>query len=411
MRKALIIGVFTGASLFAASLPEAVQNDDQAAVQALLKQKVDVNAAQGDGTTALHWAAFNDNLDLAKTLLAAGANVKATTRDGAITPLMMACRNGSAPMIELLLKAGANPNSSTATGTTALMMAASSGSADAVKLLLDHGANVNAADLAHGQTALMFAASLNRADTIKVLMSHGADATLTSTVTKTQVVRFNPDGNIVLTDEAAKPEAAKEETKEKTEDKKLAGDDKKSEKKKGGRERGAKTMGGQTALIYAARDGQIDAVRALIESRVNVNQASADEKTTPLVMAIMNGHLDVAKVLLDHGADPNLDNVWGLTPLYATVDVQWAPYAWFPQPLTNHEKSRYLDLMKDLLAKGAKPNARSGQTALGSFFRQSFLGRPGRLDRFLARRSIERHRRHEAAGGERSRSEDCNRRW
>ncbi len=248
---------------------------------------------------------------------------------------------------------------------------------------------MNAADLAHGQTALIFAASLNRADTIKVLMSHGADATLTSTVTKTQVVRFNPDGNIVLTDEAAKPEAAKEETKEKTEDKKLARDDKKSEKKKGGRERGAKTMGGQTALIYAARDGQIDAVRALIESRVNVNQASADEKTTPLVMAIMNGHLDVAKVLLDHGADPNLDNVWGLTPLYATIDVQWAPYAWFPQPLTNHEEVTYLDLMKDLLAKGAKPNARSGQTALGSFFRQPFLGRPGRFDRLLARRSIE----------------------
>ena len=281
---------------------------------------------------------------------------------------MMACRNGSAPMIELLLKAGANPNSSTTTGTTALMMAASSGSADAVKVLLDHGANVNAADLTHGQTALMFAASLNRADTIKVLMSHGADATLTSTVTKTQVVRFNPDGNIVLTDEGEKPEAAKSEparsapAKEKTEEAKPAADDKKSEKKKGGRgERGAKTMGGHTALIYAARDGQIDAVRALLESRVNVNQPSADEKTTPLVMAIMNGHLDVAKVLLDHGADPNLDNVWGLTPLYATVDVQWAPYAWFPQPLTNHEQVTYLDLMKDLLAKGANPNARLGK--------------------------------------------------
>ena len=209
MRKALIIGVFTGVSLLAASLPDAVQNDDQAAVTALLKQKADVNAAQGDGTTALHWAAFNDNLDLAKTLLAAGANVKATTRDGAITPLMMACRNGSAPMIELLLKAGANPNSSTVTGTTALMMAASSGSADAVKVLLDHGANVNAADLAHGQTALMFAASLNRADTIKVLMAHGANAGMTSMVTKTQVVRFNPDGNIVLPDEPDKPGAAK----------------------------------------------------------------------------------------------------------------------------------------------------------------------------------------------------------
>jgi ankyrin repeat protein len=370
--------VFAGVSLLAASLPDAVQNDDQATVQALLRQKVDVNAAQGDGTTALHWAAFNDNLNLTKLLLAAGANVKATTRDGAITPLMMACRNGSAPMIDLLLKAGANPNSATVTGTTALMMAASSGSADAVRVLLDHGANVNATDVAHGQTALMFAASLNRADTIKVLMAHGANASLTSMVTKTQVVRFNPDGNIVLTDEPEKPGAAKEETKKEetkeAKEEKPAADGKQPEKKKGGRERGAQTMGGQTALIYAARDGQIDATRALLESGANVNQASAEEKTTPLVMAIMNGHLDVAKVLLDHGADPNLANVWGLTPLFAVVDVQWAPYAWFPQPLVTHEQVTYLDLMKDLLVKSANPNARLGkQLWVRSFGNRSWV--------------------------------------
>jgi ankyrin repeat protein len=326
-------------------LADAVQNGDRNLVRALLAKKVDVNAPQGDGTTALHWAAFNDDRDVAKLLLAAGANVKAATRVGAITPLLLASKNGSAPMIELLLKAGADPNSTTEPGTTALMMAASAGNPDALKMLLAHGAKVNERDLAHGQTALIFAASLNRAEAIKVLMANGADPAITSKVTKTERVRFNADG-VPAPDE---PPAAKEETKAPVQQKQGRGD------------RGAATMGGQTALLYAARDGQLDAARALVEAGADVNQSNSEEKTTPLVMAIINGHYDLAKMLLDHKADPNLANIWGLAALYGTIDVQWAPYAWFPQPITSQESVTYLDLMKALLAHGAEVNAKLGK--------------------------------------------------
>jgi len=324
-------------------LADAVQNSDRTAVRSLLAKRVDVNAAQGDGTTALHWAAFNDDREVAKLLLAAGANVKAATRIGAITPLFFACKNGSAPMIELLLKAGADPNSATETGTTALMMAASAGNPEALKILLAHGANVNARDLAHGQTALIFAASLNRGEAIKVLMANGADSSITSKVTKTERVRFNADG-VPAPDEPPTPPV-----KEPAQQKQTRG------------ERGAATMGGQTALLYAARDGQLGAARTLVEAGADVNQGNSEEKTTPLLMAIINGHYDLAKMLLDHKADPNLANVWGLAALYATIDVQWAPYAWFPQPITSQESITHLELMKALIARGAEVNAKLGK--------------------------------------------------
>ena len=351
----LLAGLLAVAASSDTHLADAVQNGDRAAIRTLLAKKVDVNAPQGDGTTALHWAAFNDDTVTAKLLLAAGANVKAATRDGAITPLFMACRNGSAPMIELLLNAGADGNSVTETGTTPLMMAASAGNPAALKVLLDHGANVNARDLAHGQTALMFAASLNRADAIKILIAHGADPKLTSKVTKTEQVRFSEGGLPAPDDPAATPPAAKA-----TAAKEATGEMPPAQQAGRG-SRGATTMGGQTALLYAARDGQLDAARALVESGADVNQGNSEEKTTPIVMAIINGHLDLAKMLLDHGANPNLANVWGLAALYATIDVQWAPYAWFPQPLTSQEKITHLELMKALIAHGADVNAKLGK--------------------------------------------------
>ena len=336
---ALIAGLLAAASADT-RLADAAQNDDRTAVRSLLAKKVDVNAPQGDGTTALHWAAFNDDREVAKQLLAAGANVKSATRIGAITPLFFACKNGSAPMIELLLKAGADSNSASETGTTALMMAASAGNPEALKILLAHGAKVNARDFAHGQTALIFAAALNRAEAIKFLMENGADPAITSKVTKTERVRFNADG-VPAPDEPPPPAP-----KESVQPKQTRG------------ERGAATMGGQTALLYAARDGQLDAARALVEGGADVNQGNSEEKTTPLLMAIINGHYDLAKMLLDHKADPNLANVWGLGALYATIDVQWAPYAWFPQPITSQESITHLELMKALIAQGADVNAK-----------------------------------------------------
>jgi ankyrin repeat protein len=392
-----LLGALSMAMLLTAApadtrLADAAMQGDNDSVRSLLKQKVDVNAPQGDGSTALHWAAYRDDLEMVKLLLAAGANVRATTREGAITPLLMACQNGSAAMIETLLKAGSDANAVKTNGTTPLMMAAASGNADAVKMLLAHAANVNAKESAHGQTALMFAAALNRAAVIKTLMAAGADASVATGVRKLERVRFDQDGNVVEEKAAEKapekPEAAAEQ------------DDAAQAKARGAAEASQRSdldvlahalafksveyrlakpsaragdvanrpprkvgpdfMGGMTALLYAAREGHLDAVRALVEAGVDVNQVNGD-KLSPLVTAIMNGHLDLAKYLLDHRADPNLVGLSGLTALYATIDVQWVPKTWFPQPSVEQEKVTYLDLMKALLDHGANVNAPIGE--------------------------------------------------
>jgi ankyrin repeat protein len=411
--KRLSGGLFITALLSSAAgdtrLADASQQDDVASVSSLLSQKADVNEAQGDGMTALHWAASNDDLRLVQMLLAAGASVKAETRIGAVTPLFLACKNGDAAMVEALLGAGASATAPDAHGTTPLMIAAAAGRAGAVKVLLDHGADANAKETAHGQTALMFAAAYNRGDAIQVLVAHGADLKITSkTVDPGCGSIFDVDG-CAETDENGDPvdengkviqkdkDSDKDKAAGKASDSKPAAPDKSAEvaqlqeqvqklsaevdelkkhpgdkhknpkdasaektadaKKK--RERpGATVMGGMTALLFAARDGQMDAARALVEAGADINDVGAGEKLTPMVMAISNGHYDLAKYLLDHGADPKLASDSGLTALYATIDMQWAPYAWYPQPITAQEKNSYLDLMKALLEHGADPNAR-----------------------------------------------------
>ena len=395
-----LVGGFLVASILAfandARLSEATMRGDRNAVNSLLGQGVDIDGAQGDGSTALHWAAFNDDLETTKILLAAGANVKVTTREGAITPLFMACTNGNAAIMEALLKAGADVNSVKANGTTALMLAAASGNSQAVKILLDHGAKVDAKESVHGQTALMFAAALNRDAVVGILLAHGADANIATSVRKMEHVRFDQDGNVVedrpaprggrpaQTEEAMSAEAAASFLK-------MANESQKSDldafsraigfktsnyllaqpKARAGdvaarppRKVGADFMGGMTALMYAAREGHTETVKALVEgakTHADVNQVSGGDKFSPMVTAITNGHLTIAKYLLDHGADPNLATVSGLTALYATIDVQWAPKAWFPQPSTDQEKVTYLELMRALLEHGANVNAEVGE--------------------------------------------------
>jgi ankyrin repeat protein len=432
--KNLFAGVFITALLSSAAgdarLADAAEQDDRSAVRDLLNQKEDVNKAQGDGMTALHWAASNDDLAMVQLLLNAGANVKAETRLGAVTPLFMACKSGNASIVEALLKAGASASAPDAHGTTPLMMAAAAGGAEAVKVLLDHGADVNAKETSHGQTALMFAAAFDRDAAIKVLMAHGADAKITSKAVDpgcgsvfdvngcvetdengdpvdengkplpkekesekgkekadgqpaspeskaASSAKVEPDGNAAGTpapdsatqvadlqaqvqkltariDELEKHPAAKpKKSKDAAADKNVAAAAKKKKER-----RGATVMGGMTALLFAARDGQMEAARALLEAGADVNDAGAGEKMTPLVLAISNGHYDLGKYLLDHGADPKLAGESGLTALYATIDMQWAPYAWYPQPITVQEKTSYLDLMKALMEHGADPNAR-----------------------------------------------------
>jgi ankyrin repeat protein len=395
----IAIAALYAAGVLAASgdtrLSEAAMQGNHDAVRSLLKEKVDVDAAQGDGTTALHWAAFRDDLEMVKWLIAAGANVKATTREGAITPLFMACTNGNASIIGALLSAGADANAVNANGTTALMTAASSGSVDAVKLLLDRGADVKAKERIHGQTALMFAAALNRRDVVNLLTARGAEPNVMTEVRPVARVRFDQDGNIVedragaaaggrgaarpagaeaqaKADEAGDAQAAAAAMKTATEALQsdldvlargmgLKGSELRLAKPKARatdvatrapRRVGPEMIGGMTALHYAAREGHLEAVRALVEAGVDLNLVNGD-KFTPLVMAITNGHFELAKYLLDHGADPKPASLSGMTALYAAIDVQWAPKAWFPQPSTEQEKVSYLDLMKALLEKGA----------------------------------------------------------
>jgi len=383
-------------------IADAAERGDREAVRALLKQKVDVNAAQGDGSTALHWAAYKDDADMAKLLLASGANVKAATRIGGLTPLFMASKNGNASIIEALLTAGADANSVNEHGTTPLMLAAASGSANAVKALVQHGADVNARDGVHGQTALMFAAALNRGAAIAVLLENGANPGITTKAVKLPKPPPRMDDQMPEAKENAPAAAAKEkpgadkanldalalalgfqsaeyrtgksegsnDTKELVQkliarveelEKKLPGGDKgkpEDDPARFARERGTLDLGGMTALLYAARDGQMDAARALLEGGADINQASTSDKTTPLVLAIINGHFDLGKLLLDWSADPNLANSQGLTPLYAVLEIQWAPKGWTPSPVIAQEKIPYLELMKVMLDAGANPNAR-----------------------------------------------------
>jgi ankyrin repeat protein len=323
---ALLAFASVAAAAYDARLSTAAMNRDVATVRTLLDEKVDINAPQGDGTTALHWAAYNDDLELAKLLLLAGANPNVKTRLGGITPLHMAAKNGSTAMIDVLLKAGADLRISTGTGTTALMNASASGHADAVRLLLDAGADPNAKDINQGQTALMFGSALDRAEVVRLLAARGADVNVTSLVPDPYVMRKDAPAT-----ESTKP-----------------------------RGNNALALGGMTALQFAAREGQMAAVRELVAAGADVNIPTASDKMTTLTIAILNGHFDIAKFLLDHGSDAKPANTTGLTALFALIDAKWAAHVWYPAPNVEEERTNYLDLMKDLLDHGADPNARLG---------------------------------------------------
>ena len=306
-------------------LADAAMQGDKTALQTLLQQKADVNAAQGDGTTALHWAAYREDVEMVRLLLKAGADVKAETRIGSMTPLFMAAKTGNAQTVELLVNAGSDVNHANSNGTTALMLAAAAGKPDAVKVLLDHGASVNAADATNGQTAAMFAAAFNRDASIKLLAGRGANLNAAS---KTTVV---PENRRFENMESAR------------------------------RVKDPVTMGGNTALLFAAREGNMEAVKALVDAGADVNAVSVSDKMPPMTQAIVVGHFDIAKYLLDHGADPNLVTVASkMTALWATIDARYAQREWYPAPSTEQEQISHLELMRALLDRGAAVNAMVG---------------------------------------------------
>ena len=344
---------------------DAAMQGNREAVKALLKQAADVNAAQGDGMTALHWAAMKNDAELTQTLLYAGANVRATTRIGAYTPLLLAAKNGSAAVIAPLLKAGAEVNAATANGTTPLMFAAASGNLDAVTALVDGGADVNAKESVRNLTPAMFAAASDRAAVLQLLARRGADLKATSKVTDLAALSKDPAALREFTVGNPPPPGEPPQGGRSGPAPAAGG---------GGRGRGPQTpgvdrnyqlnelvaaQGGLTPLLLAAREGHVDAVKALLDAGADVNQVSAGDRTSPLLIATINGHFDLALMLLEKGADAQAAAENNATPLYGALNVEWAPKSLYPQPKAQlNQKATYLDLMKALLDKGADPNVR-----------------------------------------------------
>ncbi len=309
---------------------EAAQRDDRAAIRSLIQQKADVNGPLVDGSTALHWAVEADDLEMVELLLHAGANPKAQDRYG-FTPLYFACSNGNAPVIRKLLEAGADPNAGDAQKETALMTAARTGSVESLKALLQNGAAVNAKDAATGQTALMWAVRSNHAAEVQLLVEYGAEVNARTRVGKAPAVRPPGAGG---------------------------GSHGVGIVRSGWPDRGFQdaTPGGMNALLYAARDGRLDSVTALVAAKADVNQADANG-ITPMLMAITNSHLDVAKFLLEKGANPNGTDWWGRAPVWAAIEMRDRDYG----RNNEHEIDRdaAFQLIQMLVDRGANVNART----------------------------------------------------
>ena len=290
-------------------LVSAVKNRDVAAVRTLLKQRVDPNASDVDGTTPLIWAAHNGDSETGKLLIAAGANVKATNRYG-VSALIEAAILGDVSMMDALLKAGADANSTYGAGETPLMLAARTGNLNAVKLLLDRGANVNGADEFKGYTPLMFAATENQPAVAKLLIDRGANVNAASR-------RFQ-FGELKSASGGALMERAE---------------------------------GGLTPLHYAAREGNVETGEVLIAAGADVNAPEPQHKFTPMLIAIYNGKYDFASLLINHGANVNDGS------LYMAIELRnMDTYTNRPNPAETDRTLTATDIIKMLVAHGADPN-------------------------------------------------------
>ena len=330
----LVAGATVPAGQSAPDLVQAVKRGDHAAVRALVKDRTAVNQPEADGTTALHWAVQADDVGLATMLVDAGADARAANRYG-VRPLTLAATNGSEALVALLLKAGADPNAATGAGEPVIMTAARTGRAAAVKRLIDAGADVNARERWLGETALMWAAAENHADVVRLLVAAGAAIDARSTILEAPVLEFPRSGG---------PNSPF-------------------------------PRGGWTALMFAAREGALEAARALADLGASLNMVALPQTdvplkpeeirnagngvgTTALVFAIINSHYDLAAMLLEKGADPNVADVAGMAALYAAVDMnslQWVQGR--PAPILTDSLDA-IDVVRLLLRRGADPNAR-----------------------------------------------------
>ncbi|MGH8261311.1 MAG: ankyrin repeat domain-containing protein [Steroidobacteraceae bacterium] len=294
------------------SLIEAARAGNQGAALDLIAHGADVNARSPDGTTALMWAAQNDEIDLTRALLKKGADFRAVSLYGT-SAMQQAAIAAYTPILKLLLRAGADVDSPNPEGQTALMLVARTGNVEAAKLLLSHGAHIDAVERWGGQTALMWAAAQAQPQMVRLLIEHHANLDLRSTVRNWQR-RVTAEGRPLIMD-----------------------------------------MGGLSALAFAARQDCIECVRELVKGGADINEGDPDD-TTPLVIALMNQHFDLAKVLIDLGADVNKWDFFGDTPLYVAIDLNTLPTGGRADLPSTDILTGY-DVAKLLLEKGANPNA------------------------------------------------------
>lgn len=328
---ALVLASGTPVAQGTSVLSGAVRRGDHEAVRVLLREGADVNVPDADGTTPLHWAVRLDDVDLVSTLVQAGADVTLENRYG-LRPITLAATNGSAPALELLLDAGGDPATRTAAGEPVVMTAARTGSVDALRVLIAAGADVNAPETWFGETALMWAAAEDHADAVRVLAEAGADLDARSAVLDAPVLEFPRSGG---------PNSPF-------------------------------PRGGWTALMFAAREGALAAAAALADLGADLDAVAVPQTdvpssaleslaegvgTTALVYAIINVHFDLAAMLLEKGADPNVADLAGMAALYAAVDMnslQWVQGR--PAPILS-DRLDGVDLVALLLEKGANPDA------------------------------------------------------
>lgn len=377
--RGLLAAALAGALLASAPpndspVADAAMRGDITAVRELLADGADVNAAQGDGMTALHWAAERGDPDLARMLLYAGAAIEPVTRIGFYTPLHVAARSGSAAVATLLLDAGADPVAAAGAGTTPLHLAAAAGSAELVAALTERGADPNVREAVWAQTPLIFAAAANRADAIRALLAAGADPGVTSRVEDLQTIssldrlagRRRGEAVEALTGGNRAPTATEFQAAVRASravyDEGLPEpeEDEEEDERQSARRPSITGKGGLTALLHAARQGHAEAAEALLDGGADIDQTSLSDGTTPLLMATINGQFDLALTLIERGADPNIAaTLNGATPLWAAVNARWQPRTRYPQPQEmGLQKATYLDVMEALLEKGADPDVR-----------------------------------------------------
>lgn len=309
----LLFSITASAAPARAPLADAAEKMNRAQIRALIRQHVDINAAQPDGMTSLHWATYHDDTEIVQLLISAGANVKVANRYG-VTPLSMACKNGNSTVVEMLLKAGADPNAALPGGETPLMTAARTGNLAVVKALINRGASVDAKDDRRGQTALMWAAAEGHASVVQALIDADADFTL-------------------------------------------------------------RVPSGFSPLMFATREGRVEVVRVLLKAGVDVNEIVPVEGrrrgyggrlppagATPLLVAVTNAHYELAALLLDAGANPNAD-VPGYTVLHAITAVRKPGVGDNDPPPEGSGGMTSIELVKKLAAKGANLNARMTKKA------------------------------------------------